>query len=449
MGAQKAGTRLYNTLKRHREVFLTERVELLYFNKINCNDDIEKDPYASYFSNVQNQQNAVGDKTPSYLWTVDQSGEYCKPPQVHNTRIPQDVKTQVGGQRFSLRRSLRRFGEFIGQSASLYSRIEDLLSWAARWSVLLLLVGAPNGYAQVPLEAIEEFNRVVGSRVELAIILGGESSAEGGAYKTKLNDVDFSIFKLGGRGDIGDTRPLGKTGLHWNPVLGGTFASIDATNKFAANALLVGNEAKYSSTIVNLSGGARWHFIKGLSLGTLLGGTYGHVENSFSANTPLGDLVKSNPATARQVVDWNVHTWTFQPTADLRYQFAVRNTLLELISSYTYFHTEQFSSSSEVVNVDGNSHYWQNKIDIDIPLPLFLWNSQLRTGGNFSRSDLFGEVKNALPDDYFYTLHGRLVADVLGKEYWWKVKYIGLGGSYVWSDSLSGWSVGVDVTFKL
>jgi hypothetical protein len=204
-----------------------------------------------------------------------------------------------------------------------------------------------------------------------------------------------------------------------------------------------------SSIIVNLSGGARWHFTKGLSLGTLLGGTYGHVDNSFSANTPLGELVKSNPATAGQVVDWDVYTWTFQPTADLRYQFAVRNTLLELISNYTYFHTEQFSGSSEVVNVDGDSHYWQNKIDIDIPLTLFLWNSQLRTGGNFSRSDLFGEVKNALPDDSFYTLHGRLVADVLGNEYWWKVKYIGLGGSYVWSDSLSGWSVGVDVTFKL
>jgi hypothetical protein len=324
-----------------------------------------------------------------------------------------------------------------------------LLSGTGRWSALVLLAGVPNGYAQVPAEAIEEFNRVVGSRVELAIVLGGESSAEGGAYKTELNDVDFGIFKLGGRGDIGDPRPLGKTGLRWNPVLGGAFANFDATNKFADNALLIDNESKYSSLIVNLNGGARWHFTKGVSLGTLLGGTYGHVENTFSANTPLGVLIKSSPATAGQVVDWNVHTWTFQPTADLRYRFSLRNTLLELSSSYTYFHTEQFSGSSAVLSVDGDSHYWHNKIDIDIPLPLFLWNSQLRTGGNFSRSDLFGEVKNALQDDFFYTLHGRLVADVLGKKYWWKVKYIGLGGSYVWSDSLSGWSVGVDVTFKL
>ena len=112
------------------------------------------------------------------------------------------------------------------KSAPLYAPIGGLVSVPAPYGALLLMAGTPNGYAQVPPQAIEQMNR---------------------------------------------------------------------------------------------SGGARWHFTEGLGLGTLIGGTYGHAEIMFTANSPLGDHIKTSPATAGQVVDWNVHAWTFQPSADLRY----------------------------------------------------------------------------------------------------------------------------------
>jgi hypothetical protein len=59
---------------------------------------------------------------------------------------------------------------------------------------------------------------------------------------------------------------------------------------------------------------------------------------------------------------------------------------------------------------------------------------------------LFGDLQDGLNTSYIYEAHGRLVLDFLGEL--WKVKWIGLGGSYLWGDSIHGWSIGADVAFR-
>jgi len=72
--------------------------------------------------------------------------------------------------------------------------------------------------------------------------------------------------------------------------------------------------------------------------------------------------------------------------------------------------------------------------------------AKLHTGGFFARTEMFGGIAAGLNADHSYTVNGRLVLDLLGKL--WKVRWLGVGASYFFSDNFSGWSAGLDLRFK-
>jgi hypothetical protein len=78
-------------------------------------------------------------------------------------------------------------------------------------------------------------------------------------------------------------------------------------------------------------------------------------------------------------------------------------------------------------------------------MPVYLWGRQLRTGGYFARSDLFGGLEDSFGTSYFYQAGGRLVIDLQGLL--WKLEYIGIGAGYFWVDRFSGWTIGAEVSF--
>jgi len=97
IGAQKGGsTWLYDVLASHHEVFLPKKVELLHFSNKNCNDQNMLDAYAEHFNDADDSYVAVGEKTPSYLWSYSDTREYCKPHSSHNLNIVEDVVSQLG-----------------------------------------------------------------------------------------------------------------------------------------------------------------------------------------------------------------------------------------------------------------------------------------------------------------------------------------------------------------
>jgi hypothetical protein len=75
-----------------------------------------------------------------------------------------------------------------------------------------------------------------------------------------------------------------------------------------------------------------------------------------------------------------------------------------------------------------------------------LYGHELRTGGYFERTELYGDVKEGLIVDHINEVHGRLVLDYLNQ--FWKVQWIGIGGSYVWGTNIRGWTFGADVAFR-
>ena len=99
IGAQESGsTWLYEALKQHRQVFMPERVELLHFSKANCSSEEAKAEYLHHFKNVQVQHLVVGEKTPSYFWSIDPDCRFSKAGPLHNRQIPENVIEQLGEQ---------------------------------------------------------------------------------------------------------------------------------------------------------------------------------------------------------------------------------------------------------------------------------------------------------------------------------------------------------------
>jgi hypothetical protein len=309
-------------------------------------------------------------------------------------------------------------------------------------AALLLLLAAPAAPAQLSPNALKG---VVGNRIEAATILGGDFGMTGATY-TRGSKHDLTMSKFGGSGDVGDPMPLGGLPIGWQPRLQGSMGYLDAKNTFTSGPL-DGDTSKYHSFSIEFGGGARFWFNDQLSIAPTFMGMYGHTENDYTARSAFWSTNSFKDAQKAGAVDWTVDTWTLRPAMNIQYLYTWHRTIFTLSSDFVYFHTQSFSSSSSLINIDGDSETWQNKIDIDIPLGKELFGHELRTGGYFSRMELYDGIKNGLGTDHLYEAHGRVVLDFLGEL--WKVQWIGLGGSYLWgNNNASGFSVGADICFR-
>ena len=302
-------------------------------------------------------------------------------------------------------------------------------------------------HAQLTPEQINDYRNVLGGRVETLTILGGDYGVGGGNYNSGSggNNADVSISKFGGMGDIGAPRQLGNLGIGWQPQLQGSMGYITAKEHYKSGSQQAGDQNENKTFAIEFGGGARFWFDDHFSIAPTFMGMYGHTENTYTANSAFG---LANQAEARQLglIDFNVDTWTIRPALQFQYQFTWYRTIFTLSSDPAYFYTESFNSSSANVNISGNSETWENKLDVDVPTGVELWGHELRSGGYFSRTELYDGIRNGMNSEYLYETHERLVLDFLGEL--WKVQWIGLGVSEYWGKDFTGWSVGADVCFR-
>ena len=304
----------------------------------------------------------------------------------------------------------------------------------------------PWAFAQpvLPPDALQQFQQIVGNRIEAISILGGDYAAAGGIYTFRGGSIaDLSISKIGGGGEVASTKPLGLGDLEWAPVLEGNLGMVSAENQFHTG-YLAGNRMIYDTLAIEGGGGIAVHFTDHLSLSPTICGIYGRVENTFHPKNPNGENVAS--VGNGTLVNWTIDTWSVVPALELDYEWMWRRTTFGFSSRYSFFHTESFKSTSPVIGVNGDSSTWVNKLDVDVPLGLKIFSRELHTGGFFSRTEVFGDAADGLNTRYVYTANARVVLDFLGKL--WKVQWIGLGFSYFWGQDLSGWSAGLDMRFK-
>ena len=98
------------------------------------------------------------------------------------------------------------------------------------------------------------------------------------------------------------------------------------------------------------------------------------------------------------------------------------------------------------LNGNGDSSTWANVIDVDVPLGVEWFGHELRSGGYFRWTGLYGGLKDGLNESNLSEIHGRVVLDFLNQL--WKVQWIGIGASYLWGPNITGWSAGLDVVFR-
>src|SRR5688500_14774549 len=95
-----------------------------------------------------------------------------------------------------------------------------------------------SAYAQLTPGQIDSLKDFVGQRAELGVILGGGEAASGGSYtiegRNGGQDIDYSLFKVGGRFPIGESRLIGDSGVEWNPVIIGVLGYMQGENQFTA-----------------------------------------------------------------------------------------------------------------------------------------------------------------------------------------------------------------------
>lgn len=304
-------------------------------------------------------------------------------------------------------------------------------------------LSALSAQAQLTAADVKRYRDVIGDRVEALNVLGGDIGVSGGTYNTD-NNADISVSKFGGSGVIGDPKPLGVFGLKYQPIIQGDMGTVEAEKHYRSGPLN-GDKTQYDTFAIAFGGGARFWFNEHLSLAPTFMGMYGHTENTYSARNAFSQGNKQAAKDAG-LINWDADTWTVLPSAQLGYTVTWKRTVFWLSSGFTYFHTEDFNTSTSNLSIKGDSEMWENKLDVDVPLGVKVFHRELHTGGYFSRKDFHGDLRDGINTDHLYEAHGRVVLDYLGKL--WKVKWLGVGYSYLWGSNISGVSFGIDAAFK-
>ncbi|MGR5342247.1 sulfotransferase domain-containing protein [Vibrio astriarenae] len=97
IGSQKGGsTWLYELFSSHNEVYVPKKVELLHFNKVNCNSPEMIEQYKKHFKGVGSAHKIIAEKTPSYLWVHGEETKDSLFNPNHNKNIVSDCKSLLG-----------------------------------------------------------------------------------------------------------------------------------------------------------------------------------------------------------------------------------------------------------------------------------------------------------------------------------------------------------------
>lgn len=304
--------------------------------------------------------------------------------------------------------------------------------------------------AQVSPAQVAADRSVIGARVEAMTILGGDFGLSDGNFHSTgslggmASDVDTTVTKVGGDGDVGDPMPLGDLDIGWQPRLQGNMGYLESSDHLQTPALR-GDTSQLKTFAVEFGGGARFWTSQNFSLAPTIMVLYGHSDDTYYAYSEFG---RQNLAYLQQLglADWSVDTWSLRPALNVQYIIALDRMLITLSSDPTGFFTHGFDRSNVHEKIGGDSGLVTNKVDIDIPLDVEFYGHELRTGGYLARTDLFGDLQEGLGVEHMNEVHVRLVMDFLNQ--FWKLQWLGVGASYLWGTNIDGWTVGADVAFR-
>jgi hypothetical protein len=309
---------------------------------------------------------------------------------------------------------------------------------------MCLTAGALDAQAQLTRAQERQLREFFGNRAEVGIVLGATDAASGGSYtvdsdQSGQDDLDFSLFKFGGGGEIGGPRKLGDSAVTWNPVIMGGIGYISGENDITAGPLR-GNELDESALALHLGGGIAFHLTERFTITPTIGGFYGSYDPGFNGRNAAGRVVET------AIDDDTVDTLGVMPGLAIAYKVPMGKNTWEFSARYAFFGSTEISGGD--VDAGGSSHIFEQRVDLDIPLSASLFDCPLHTGGYFALTETAGDISDTMNSDVWGTLHGRLLLNTEGQSWSWKMDRLGLGVSGIVGDNFTGWDAGVEVTFK-
>src|SRR4051812_39249946 len=136
----------------------------------------------------------------------------------------------------------------------------------------------------------------LGSRAEVGVILGTSDAASSGSYtidgRRGNEDIDLSLMKFGGSGEIGEARPLGNSNMKWNPYIMGNIGILSGKNDITVGELR-GDKIDESALGMQFGGGVALHLTERFTITPTIGMIYGHYEQDYTAHSTTGKAVKN------------------------------------------------------------------------------------------------------------------------------------------------------------
>ena len=321
----------------------------------------------------------------------------------------------------------------------------------AAFAATVFITDTHRTQAQISPDEVRQVRAAIANQIDTLTILGGDFGVTGGAFTLTTElvpgervDAEAQVRKFGGEGDLGDPRPIDDGNVAWQPHVQGSMGFIDSTNELQS-ALLMGDSTQLKAEAIEFGGGARFWLSDSLSVAPTLTALYGRTSDTYQ---PRSDFASRNIALLQQLglVDWHAAVWAIRPALDIQYAAQIGRSIITLSAEPTYFHTQGLSYSNPHIAAGASSGFIASTVDVDVPLGIRLAGCELRTGGYFTRTDLTGDLRSGLGIEHLTEAHARIVLDLLNRL--WKVKWLGLGGSYVWGTGLRGWTAGVDAAFQ-
>jgi hypothetical protein len=289
-------------------------------------------------------------------------------------------------------------------------------------------------------QARSQIDTVIGQSVETLSVLTTQSAISTGGYKFNIHQTDGQATRAPWTLDLGGRKSLGDTGLEWTPVFSGGVGYADFTDHFL-NLPLEGNSSEYQTLAAAAALGPRIYLTHDFSILPSMGLIYAYTQNNFHAANMQGEDFEQ--AQLDKLVDWNAQTISITPSIELRYLVKPDPWQITVYSTYAYYETWPIQRSTDALSFRSNSGVWINGLDVDYRTHRYLFDCPIHLGGRFSRTDLYGGIRDSLAANYFYQLSLRVTIDVNGKIP--LLDRLGVGVGYVWGEGFHGYSVGIEL----
>jgi hypothetical protein len=330
-------------------------------------------------------------------------------------------------------------GSLNGGSRDL--RLLNLVSFRAMRCVGLIIfclgVIASTAAAQNLGESDDQIQQSIGARVTTSVILSTADGINTGAYKWSLNSATGDISRLTWDFDFTDEKPLGDTGLEYMWTSNGGVGYSDYTD-FYSTGPLAGNDSHFQTLALGENVAPRIFLTKDFSILPSFGLIYGYSRNELQAGDAAGtSLLSSEPSP----VDWRAQTLTGTPGFQVQYQRFFGPLRVRIRSTYSYYWTSPIEQSTDAISFRGSADAWENLADLDYNTGVRVLDCDMHAGATFTRTDLFGDLQEAVNTDHYYTVGARLTLDTKDKLPF--LARIGPGGTYTWGKGFHGGSVGI------